>query len=75
MRPDPKSTKMIDGLTVFFALLGSAHTKAIDEIEPCFFLSRIWDLDTFVFILITINYDIKQGALYWNSQNSLRHIH
>jgi len=41
MRPDPKSTKMIDGLTVFFALLGSAHTKAIDEIEPCFFLSRI----------------------------------
>jgi len=28
MRADPKSAKKIDGLTVFFALLGSAFVKA-----------------------------------------------
>jgi len=27
-RPDPKSAKKTDGLTVFFALLGSSYAKA-----------------------------------------------
>jgi len=31
MHTDPKSTKKTDGLTIFFALLGSAHIKAVHK--------------------------------------------
>jgi len=32
MHADPKSAKQTDGLTVFFALLGSAHIKDVRKI-------------------------------------------